>query len=191
MKERYFFILLVLILFLCFSCSRDPVSPPDAKITKLYLRYQEGLSLEPGPSNGWIYISNYIYPQTSTTCSWKTQLNWNIISAKYGCDLLFHSASDAKVKIEFILEHDNTETILAQSEFDIAYINETTANGILFEADSDNAISGTNPLSGRGDYLIFRITHIAGTDRIQVLYDGGIGFMGNTSISLFTDMETD
>ncbi|NQU27197.1 MAG: hypothetical protein HQ528_02795 [Candidatus Marinimicrobia bacterium] len=114
-------------------------------------------------------------------------MDWNITNSKYGCDLIFWSQSDAHVRIDYIIDDDGTETILASKDCDIRYISETTGIQIKCDITEDNAILGDNPKSGKNGDLIFRITHISGTNPVEILFDGGPGTIGNTSISVSHD----
>jgi len=167
-----------LLLVLLVSCSKKPTAPPEPEPTTFYLCYNETLSLQPGPSDSWLYITNYIYPSpgANTSCSWETHLNKNIAGTTYEYDLVVWSASNTHLRMELILDHEGSQQTLFSKEFDIPYIDDTT--GIGFK----NEIEGTNPMAGEGGTLIIRITHIGGSDPIEIYYDAAVGSLGNASI---------
>lgn len=169
----------VILILLCLACSREHVSPPKGEPTKFYLRDKDELSQEPGPSGSWIYATSYLYPSENLISkSWQVFLNKNISGSSYGYDLIVRSDSDAKIKIEFILDHEGTESILATEEFNIAGSSEEQAYQLK------DQVEGTNPLSGKGDSFIFRIKYLSGTTRLEIYFDGGLGYIGNASITI-------
>jgi hypothetical protein len=177
----------ILIILLISSCEKKADEFSNSEAVTYYLSAGKNLSLTAVPDGGWLYITNLIYPTDVTSCEWSIHLNHNISKGEFGYDLLFWSASPARVRIDFILSKGGVETVLASKELDIQYIDETT--GIQCHVDLvTNPFKGTNPKSGKDGELIFRITHISGTDSIQVLYDAENGSLGCTSISLYQDM---
>ena len=74
------------------------------------------------------------------------------------------------------MANDRSQQTLFSKEFDIPYIDDTTGIGFTGE------IEGTNPMTGEGGTLIFRITHIGGSDPIEIYYDAAVGSLGNASI---------
>jgi len=47
-----------------------------------------------------------------------------------------------------------------------------------------NPLKGINPKSGKDGELILRITHISGTDSVEILYDANTGMIGCTTITI-------
>lgn len=170
----------------CTSCEKDEDEFSNSVPVTYYLSADNKLSTEAEPDGGWQYITNYIYPTGPTSCQWSVHLNHNITKDAYGYDLLFWSATDAAVKIEFILLKSSQETLLASKQLDIIYINETTAYQHHVELDT-NPLKGINPRSGKDGELIFRITQISGDDRVEIFYDANPGTFGCTFISLYQD----
>jgi hypothetical protein len=82
-----------------------------------------------------------------TSCEWSVHLNHNITKGEFGYDLLFWSATETIVKIEFILKEGTQETIMASKDLTISYISYTSAVQHHLEIDT-NPLDGTNPKSG-------------------------------------------
>lgn len=180
--------LLFFLILLVFSCKKDDSEEfTVAEPVVYYLRHEDKLSQTPGTSDDWIYISKYIYPGTQiNSISWDVYLEKNIVKGYVGCDLIFYTDSDCKVRLDFILKDGSDETIIVTKDVEIPHISETAA----FQYNKDPASSpleGTNPMAGRNKYLILRITHISGSDPVQVLFDAAPGFMGCSSITIFHD----
>lgn len=170
----------------CTSCDDDDDEFSNSIPVTYYLSGNKKLSTDAGPDGGWQYITNYIYPTGTTSCQWSVHLNHNITKDAYGYDLLFFSATDAVVKIEFILLESSQETLLASKELNVLYINETTAFQHHVELET-NPLKGINPRSGKDGELIFRITQISGADPVEIFYDANPGTFGCTLISLYQD----
>jgi len=180
-------ILLLLLIPLLFSCQKEPEEFKVAEPVTYYLSDEGYLRKTPGPAGDWQYISYNIYPTTPTTsCSWSTYLDKNIVRGQYGCDLIFWAPSECQVRIDIILKEGTKETVLATTNMTISYINDQTAIELKKDAEAD-PILGTNPKGGKNDYLILRITHISGTDPVEILCDGAVGFMGCTHVTVFHD----
>ncbi len=160
------------------ACERDPVAPPEGEPTVLYLNDKRYLRTAPGPSDGWLYITNFIYPTGTTSSSWQTFLTRDISGITYGYDLIFWSSSPTSAKIEFVLVHEGEETILASRNLNIPYISDQTA------VRHNETIEGDNPLGGNEDILLFRIEHVSGSDPIEILYDGSPQTIGCSSITV-------
>jgi hypothetical protein len=173
---------------LFYSCEKKADEFSNSEPVTYYLSDRKMLTENAGPDGTWFYISNYIYPTGSTTsCEWSVHLNHNITRDAFGYDLLFWSASQSRVRIDYILLKGTVETVLASKELDIEYINETT--GIQRNVEiKTNPLKGINPKSGKDSELILRITHISGTDPVEVLFDANIGMLGCTSITVYQDM---
>ena len=190
MKEQIIqkkaFLLLLLIPFI-FSCEKESEEFTVAEPVTYYLCNETQLSLTPGPGGGWQHISNYIYPNPPlNSCSWSVYLDKNITKGEFGCNLIFWAATDCKVRMELILDDDGQETVLVSKDLDINYISDTMA--IQYSNDAEtNPMIGSNPKAGKNLYLILRLTHISGTDPVEILYDGAIGNIGCTSITVFHD----
>jgi hypothetical protein len=178
--------LFCMILVLNASCKKEAEEFMNSEPVTYYLSDGASLSTNATPDGGWNYITNYIYPSSTTSCQWSTYLDHNITKGEFGYDLIFWSASETKARIEFILKEGDTEQVLASKELTIPYINETT--GVQCQNDiSTNPLEGINPKSGKNGELIFRITHMGGTERIEILYDAEPGYIGCTSIIVFED----
>ncbi len=160
------------------ACERDPVSPPEGEPTVLYLNYDRNLGTTPGPSDGWLYITNYLYPTGTTSSSWQTFMTSDISGSSYGYDLIFWSSSPTSARIEFVLIHEGDETILASRELNIPYIDDQTA------VRHNNTVEGDNPLGGSEDILLFRIEHVSGSNPIELFYDGSPQTIGSSSITV-------
>jgi hypothetical protein len=185
MKQKKLYLILFLIPFF-FSCDKADDFKVAEPVT-YYLCDEAELSLLPGPGGGWNYITNYIYPTPPTnSCSWSVYLNKNIVKGEYGCNLIFWAASECQVRMEFILNDDGQESVLLSKDLTITYISESMAIQYNHDAET-NPISGTNPKKGKNIYLVLRITHISGTDPVEILYDGATGTIGCTSITVFHD----
>jgi len=183
MVSKQFIVIPALLLLFCLSScifnGRETVEPKEGEPTKYYLHDNDELSLEPGPLGSWNYITAYIYPSgSSTSKSWRTYLTKNISGPSFGYDLTVRSNGDVKLRIELILEHEDVESILVAKDFNIPGTEEGHAIGLKDEAE------WTNPKSGKGDFLIFRMKHISGTERIEIYFDGGLGYAGNTYITV-------
>lgn len=175
----------ILLFTIVFSCKKDQDEFKASVPVTYYLIENKGLSTSPSAGD-WNYIVNYIYPESVTTCEWSIFSNNNITKNQYGYDLVFWSASQAKVKIEFILDDGISETVIASKEQDIPYIDDST--GIHCHADiQTRPLLGTNPASGKGNYLVFRITHILGENRVEVFYGAKKEHLGCATITVYTD----
>ncbi len=181
-------ILLLLLIPFVFSCEKEAKKFEVAEPVTYYLSDQGLLRKTPGPAGEWQYISYYIYPTSPTnSVSWSTYLDRNIVRGQFGCDLLFWAPSECQVRIDFILKEGDQETeVLATTNMTIPYINDQTAIELNKNAEAD-PILGTNLKSGKNDYLVLRITHISGTDPVEILCDGAVGYMGCTHITVFHD----
>ena len=181
-------LLLLLLLFpFIFSCEKESEDFKVAEPVTYYVCDDTQLSLTPGPAGGWQYITNYVYPNPPVnSCSWRVYLNKNITKGEFGCDLIFWAATDCQVRMEFILDNDGQETVLLSKDLDVNYISDTMAIQYHKDAETDPII-GSNPAAGKNLYLILRLTHISGTDPVEILYDGALGTIGCTSITVFHD----
>ncbi|MCF8223357.1 MAG: hypothetical protein K9J25_09430 [Bacteroidales bacterium] len=180
--------LLFFLILLAISCQKnDQDEFAVAEPVDYYLRNEDKLNQNSGTSDEWIYISKYIYPGSQVnSISWDVYLEKNIVKGYVGCDLIFYTDSDCEVRLDFILKDGSDETIFITQNVEIPHINETTA----FEYERDPAespLEGSNPMAGRNQYLILRITHISGSDPVQVLFDAAPGFMGCSFITVFHD----
>ena len=151
-----------------------------------YLSHEESLSTNAVSDGGWMYLTNYIYPTSTTSCQWSRHLEHNITKGEFGYDLIFWTATDCKAEIEFILKEDGVEQVLASRNLDIPHISETSALQCNVDI-STNPLEGINPKSGKNGELIFRITHIEGDDPIEILYDANTGTLGCSSIIVYED----
>ena len=185
MRQRNLFFLLLFIPVI-FSCSKEADDFKVAEPITYYLCDEAELSLTPGPGGGWQYITNYIYPNNPNSCSWSIYLNKNIVKGEFGCNLIFWAATTCQVRIEIILKLGDIETVLATKDLTVNYIDDYTAIQYNKEAETDPII-GSNPKDGKNHYLMLRITHISGTDPVEILYDGATGTIGNSSITVFHD----
>ena len=178
--------LLLLIPFIS-SCKDEPEEFKVAEPVTYYLRNEAALSMTPGPGGGWQYVTNYIYPNPSTNaCSWSVYLDRNIVKGEFGCNLIFWAATQCQVRIDIILKEGSQETVLATHDLTVNYINDNTA--IQYSKDAETSpIQGTNPKAGKNNYLLLKITHISGTDPVEILYDGAIGTIGCTTVTVFHD----
>lgn len=174
----------LLITFLV-SCEKEKEEFKASVPVTYYLIENKGLSTSPSTGE-WNHIINYIYPESATTCEWSIFNNNNITKNQYGYDLVFWSASQARVKIEFIIDDGTSETVIASKELDIPYIDDST--GIHCHADIQiRPLLGTNPASGKGNYLTFRITHISGANRVEIYYGAKKEHLGCATITVYTD----
>ena len=186
MKTKKFILFLLLIPFV-FSCEEESKKFEVAEPVTYYLSDEGLLKNTPGPVGDWQYISYYIYPTAPTTnVSWSTYLDRNIVRNQFGCDLLFWAPSECQVRIDVILKEGEKETILTTFNMTVPYIDDQTAIEYKKDAEAD-PILGTNPKGGKNDYLVLRITHISGTDPVEVLCDGAIGKIGCTHVTVFHD----
>ena len=80
--------------------------------------------------------------------------------------------------IEAVDTPEDVESVLVTKDFNIPGTEEGHAIGLKDEAE------WTNPKSGKGDFLIFRMKHISGTEPIEIYFDGGLGYAGNTYITV-------
>lgn len=176
----------VTILMIASECNPDPEPFQNSEPVTYFLSDGAALSSNAIPDGGWMYVTNHIYPTTTTSCQWSKFLNHNITKGEFGYDLIFWAASECKAEIEFILKEDGQEQVLATKIITIPYINDSTA--VQSNVDiSTNPLEGINPLSGKNGELIFRITHVEGEDRIDVLYDANSGSLGCSSIIVYED----
>ncbi|MDZ7739208.1 MAG: hypothetical protein U5K32_09130 [Bacteroidales bacterium] len=181
-------ILLLLLIPLAYSCEKDDSDEfKVAEPVTYYLRHGEELSQTPGTSDDWIYITNYIYPGSQlNSVSWDVYLEKNIVKGYVGCDLTFYTDSDCEVRLDFILKDGSDETVMVTKDVTIPHINDST--GVQIKRDPAlSPLDGVNPMSGRNKYLIFRVTHISGSDPVEILFDGAPGYMGCSSITVFHD----
>ncbi len=176
MNRGKLFVVMALLPLLLVSCSKDPTSPPQPEPTRFYLCYDETLSLQSGPSDGWLYITNYIYADAPSSSSWQTYLDKDIAGTTYEYDVIVWSAAETQLRIELILDQGGSQQTLFSREFDIPYINDETAIQL------NGSIEGANPMAGEGGTLIVRCTNIGGTVPIEILYDAAVGSLGNSSI---------
>ncbi len=187
MRNNYLFHLFLLIP-LVLSCEKDESEEfKVAEPVTYYLRHEGKLSQTPGSSGEWNYIANYIYPGNQlNSVSWDIYLERNIVKGIVGCDLTFYTDSDCEVRLDLILKDGSDETLIVTENVEIPHINETTACQIK-QDPAQSPLEGTNPMSGRNKYLILKISHISGTDPVQILFDGAPGYMGCSTITVFHD----
>jgi hypothetical protein len=189
MKTQMFLIRILLIMLtfpFYFSCETPPPPPPPAVPVTYYLSYDALLSTSSAPDGGWQYITNFVYPSSVTSCEWSIHLNNNITKGEFGYDLIFWSETQTSVEVEFILKEDDVETVLASKEMVIPFHGETIAVSHTAEIEN-HPLDGENPLSGKGGELILRMTYLAGTDAVEILYDGASGTIGCASITVYQD----
>jgi hypothetical protein len=169
-----------------FSCEKESEFKV-AEPVMYYLCDEAELSQTTGPGGAWQYITNYIYPTSPVnTCEWSVYLNKNIVKGEFGCNLIFWSATNTALRVEFILKDGDNETVLLSKDLTVNYIDNYTA--VQYNNDAEtNPLTGINPKDGKNQYLIIRMTHISGTDPIEILYDGAQGTIGCTSITVFHD----
>lgn len=185
MKLKRLYLILFLIPFL-FSCEKADEFKVAEPVT-YYLCYEEQLNLTPGPGGAWQYITNYVYPTPPVqSTSWSVYLDKNIVKGEFGCDLIFWAATECQVRVEFILNDDGQETVLLSKDLTISYIDDYTAIRYNKKAETDPMI-GSNPKAGKNSYLVLKITHISGTDPVEILYDGATETIGCTTITVFHD----
>ena len=186
LKNYRFTLIIAILLPLLLSCEKEAEEFANSEPVTYYLSNDASLSVTAGSDGQWNYITNYIYPESTSSTQWNIFLDNNITKGEFGYDLIFWSEAETTAIIEFILKEDGQETVLASKELTITYIDETTA--IHHHNDiSTSALEGTNPMSGKNGELIFRITHTGGEDRIEILYDAATGKLGCTSIIVFED----
>lgn len=166
----------------------DPKSEPfqNSEPVTYFLSDGATLSSKAVSDGAWMYVTNHIYPTTTISCQWSTFLDHNITKGEFAYDLIFWAASECKAEIEFILKEDGQEQVLATKTITIPYISDSTAVQSHIDI-SNNPLEGINPKSGKNGELIFRITHVEGEDKIDVLYDANSGTLGCTSIIVFED----
>ncbi len=175
----------VLILFLvslCLSCvdiTRSRVQPSCDEVITYYLGDEERLKTASGPGGPWVHITNYLHPSLrSSSFSWRAVLGMNLCGPNYEVDLVVRSEGPTGLRVEFLLEHQGEETILATRDYEIPQLGENVGFNI------EDMIEGKDALSGKGDVLVFRLTHIFGNASIEVYFDGAVGSYGNASISI-------
>jgi DNA-binding beta-propeller fold protein YncE len=135
----------------------DPVS---AEETTLYLRDGFVLSEEMGAPIPW--LTNYIYPQGTTTISWQTVLKGDILGLySYSIDIV-ESTAAATIKIEFIID----QTTVASETKELLIVNSGFYDTIA------NSITGTDLKTEDGDVLTFKISYQSGTEHVAVGLDG-------------------
>ena len=184
--NRIGILLLICVLPLLFSCEPEP-EPFISDPVTYYLSYEEALSTSSASDGGWMYITNYLYPTSVTTCEWSVHLIHNITGGEFGYDLIFWSETETSVKVEFILKEDGEETVLASKDMQIPFHGETIAVSHTIDIDGTNPLVGDNPGSGKDGELILRMTYLTGTDPIEIMYDGASGTIGCASITVFGD----
>jgi hypothetical protein len=178
--------ILLLTAFLVCSCSKKADEFSSSVPVKYYLSYNKTLSPNVGPDGGWLYITNYLYPESNKTCEWSTHLTHNITKGDYGYDLIFWSASASSLKVEYILSNGTNETVILSKILDISYINDSTAIEHKNDISLDPLI-GTNPNKGKDMDLILRMTYNSGSDPIEIFFDGNTGTISCSWITLYED----
>jgi len=177
---------ILMITLLC-SCEKKADEFSNSIQQTYYLSAEKKLSPNPVSDGDWIYITNYIYPEGVTkSCEWSLHLNHNISKDEYGYDILFWSASQSMVRIDFILLKGTQETILASDILDVPYVNDSTAIQCKTELLID-PLKGINPKTGKDQDLVFRITQVSGTDNVAIFFDSNSGSFGCSSIAFYMD----
>jgi len=130
-----------------------------------------------------IYITKYIYPYPAypadlSVTSWQTILEEDISGTVYGYDILIRSDSATRIKLEWILERGSSKVVLAEEYIDNPATSHDTA------VHWYKKIKGIDPVSGEGDILTFKITHISGTARVGIYFDGAPLYLGCTYITI-------
>jgi len=120
------------------------------------------LSKMRGP-NGYFVKRFFWLPGSSA--SWETTLLGDISDEKYGIGIFLASFSTTKFRVEFIIEQDGGETVLAS-----AFVTANSKKFVRFKRELGGKDLQTKP----GDKLIFRISHVKGGGG-AVLYGGGPG----------------
>jgi hypothetical protein len=177
--------ILTILLACSVSCEKDADEFQNSDPVTYYLSDGASLSNNSVSDGGWMYITNHLY-SPNNSCQWNKYLDKNITKGEYGYDLIFWTASECKAEIEFILKMDDQEQVLASKMLTIPYINDSTA----FQNHNDistNPLEGINPKSGKNGELIFRITYIEGSERLDVLYDADNESLGCSSIIVYED----
>lgn len=178
---------IIAILITCsVSCDNEADEFQNSDPVTYYLSDGASLSINSTPDGGWSYATNYLYPNSNTSCQWSKYLDKNITNGEYGYDMIFWTAAECKAEIEFILKMDGQEQVLASKVLTIPYINDSTAIQRINDISS-NPLEGINPKSGKNGELIFRITYIEGNERLGVLFDANTGTIGCSSIIVYED----
>ena len=150
-----------------FTKSSDTISPVlyqgETEIT-LYLRDKGILSETMGDPVPW--LTRYIYPSGTTSMEWEVVLGGDITGSFYYQIDVVECPASAQIKIEFIVDQDGIFTTVASQFVDL--------DPLLPEYYHAKAgtISGSDLQTQDGDRLIFRITHVSGTDIVGVGLDG-------------------
>ncbi|MCK4389834.1 MAG: chitobiase/beta-hexosaminidase C-terminal domain-containing protein [Desulfobacterales bacterium] len=131
----------------------------------LYLRGYNLLSDEMGDPIPWII--QYVDPQGATTSiEWQTNLEGDISGSFYYNIDIVESESLATLKIEFIVDQDGNLTTAATKTIDVGIL---PSDSYLTESDT---INGLDLQTQDGDVLIFRISHVSGTESVGIGLDG-------------------
>jgi len=150
-----------------FTQFRDTISPllnqGETEIT-LYLRDKGILSQTMGDPVPW--ITRYIYPSGTTSMEWEFVLGGDITGYFYYQIDVVECPAAAQIKIEFIVDQDGIFTALASQLVDLAPLSPG-----YYHAKA-GTINGLDLSTQDGDRLIFRITHVSGTDIVGVGHDG-------------------
>ena len=177
----------VFLIPLFYSCEKEAEEFANSEPVTYYLSYEEALSTSSASDGSWLYITNYVYSSGLTTCEWTVHLNHNITKDEFGYNLIFWSEKAASITVEFILKEDDIETVLLTKEMSIPFQGETVAVSHTSDIETAPQI-GINPKSGKDGDLILRMTHLSGTEAIEILYDGDPGTIGCASITVFGDL---
>ena len=136
--------------------------------TTLYLREHNVMTEEMGDPIPW--VTKYIYPDSApNSISWQTTLEGDITgSFDYSIDIV-ESAAPATLRIEFILDRDGSQSVVATDYGDV----------VQFTPPAYQTVSGTIyglELSTQdGDRLILRVSHESGSALVGIGLDGQSG----------------
>ena len=84
-------IAMIAALILCASqsCEKEAEEFLNSEPVSYYMTEDESLISTPKADAEWIYITNYIYPTSTTMCEWSRILDHHITKGEYGYDLIF------------------------------------------------------------------------------------------------------
>jgi hypothetical protein len=134
--------------------------------TSLYLREYNEMTEEMGDPIPW--VTKYIYPDSApNSISWQTTLEGDITgSFDYSIDIV-ESAAPATLRIEFILDRDGSQSVVATDYSDqIGTINPPNYQTV------SGTIEGLDLSTQDGDRLILRISHESGSAVVGIGLDG-------------------
>lgn len=184
-------VLIISLVFLSAMGSIGVALEVDPRVeTTYYLRidpvYEEQvLKKTPGPFDPEFegYITTYIYPPSypdkKRSESWQTVLEEDISGTVYGYSIDIRSNSDTRIKLEWILNRGEDEIILATE-----YINNPATDFFNVTLVSGK-VKGIDPVSGEGDILLFKITHVSGATPVEIYFESApTGIIGCSYITI-------